>query len=76
MKQEAAHSSLVEGAVILLSIWFTAAGRVILSPCLGPTSSRNYCTAWPWRWRQYDPSKCWETPSDTLSNARRLKSRC
>jgi len=45
MKQEAAHSSLVEGAVILLSIWFTAAGRVILSPCLGPTSSRNYCTA-------------------------------
>ena len=44
MKQEVEYSSLAEGAAILLSIWFRAAGRVVLSPCLGPSSSRNSCT--------------------------------
>jgi len=29
-----------------------------------------------WGWRQYDPAVCWETPSDTVSNARRLKPLC
>jgi len=47
MKQEAEYSSLAEGAAILLSIWFTAAGRVVLSPCFMPSSSRSSCTAWP-----------------------------
>ena len=33
MKQEAEYSSLSEGVAILLSIWFTVAERVVLSPC-------------------------------------------